>query len=187
MFKGLRRCCFVFALVALTSPFGCGDGDKEEPVSKRIVGNWQGKAQVDDMALKNLPKDEQDDMKRRIEGDMFLLSLQEGGIGKVGRSFDRGANLDDMKWMVESESGNKARITIQQVRKSDEGKIDLALQDDGSILAKVTPSKKNNGALPPYSLHLKKVDKLPEVIAPNREEKTMSEEIPVKTVEGSIE
>jgi hypothetical protein len=199
MSKVMRRTSFVFAAVVLASLIGCGGGDeekgnttKDESISKRIVGNWQGNPDFDDAAFeaymneRNMPEELKREMKKSIEESTFLFSFQEDGTGKAGMNENGSVRFDDVEWKVENESGDKAQIAIKDSVSKD-GKLDVTFQEDGSIIAKLVPPEEERNSLPDFTIHLKKVDELPKETKANPMFKTMPAKTPDRPGEKAPE
>ena len=177
----------VFAVVVLSSLIGCGSGDKAgddkegnaQPISKRILGNWEGSATIDDASLqkfmkeKNIPEDQAARMKERMQEDKLVFAFNEDGTGKAGTATGGRVDLDDIEWKIQNESDNHAEIVIiDKARPGKDATLDVTFQEDGTVNAKIIPPEEEKGSMPDFTIKLKKIDKLPEETAAKTPAKT---------------
>lgn len=185
MFRVTQSLAGVFAVLVLSSLIGCGGGDKAgedkegnaQPISKRILGNWEGSATIDDASLqkfmkeKNIPEDQAARMKERMQEDRLVFAFNEDGTGKAGSATDGDVSLDDIEWKVQNESGNHAEIVmIDGARPGKDATLDVTFQEDGTVNAKVILPE--GESMPDFTIKLKKVDELPKETAVKTPAKT---------------
>ena len=181
----LRHSLFAFAIVLAGSGLAYGEEQKSEasrdanakPVSEWILGNWEGKISINKDSLKkfmkdqNLPDEALPVIQKRMEMFNMYFSFQKDGTGKAGMARNGRLSFDDTKWKVEIEKGNHAVIAIID-HEDENGKLDAIFQEDGTIIAKVIPPKKQQGRIPDMTLTLKKIKKLPEETEPMPKKET---------------
>ncbi|MCA9071273.1 MAG: hypothetical protein KDA84_20235 [Planctomycetaceae bacterium] len=164
MMKVFKRYGMVLALVLMSSLVGCGS--KPKPAAERILGNWEGKMEIEEESLKKfmkdngIPEEKLPDIKETMLGGKFYFAFEKDGAGKAGEGEDDHAHIHAMKWKVDSEDGNKAVIAITD-HHDETVKLDGTFQEDGSFVAKIIPPENEKGEMPSMTVTLKKVDKLP--------------------------
>ena len=200
MCNPLRRFFSVLLVFVLGVLAGCASGEKgsedepdasstkarsvspkAKPVSTRIIGNWEGKAHFDNASLqefakaRNISKEEIAEFKKRFEADTFVCSFKKDGTGKGGSVSRDHGGITDIKWKIENESGNRARIVTSDASTSEPGAtLDVTFQDDGSMIARSIPNHKDKDkAAFIYTIHLKKVKELPKKTIRKTDEKRM--------------
>jgi hypothetical protein len=183
----LRRFLSVFVIAAVSSlvAFGeeeNGQGAKVEPISKRILGDWEVRMSIDEESLKkyikdnNVPEDVATTIKNQIEATEIYLTFQEGGTAKTGSGEPGDVKFIDSTWKIKSEKGNHAEIVITHGN-GEPGMLDATFQKDGTIVARPSPRENHNPKTPYPTLTLKKLEKLFE----EKEPKTRDLEKPDST------